>query len=393
MNNNLPDLDDLAADMALRQDDLLADLESIVCCESPSNDLAAVRRCADLIASLAERRGCGPATVQHTVGRPVLRIGPQDAPVLILGHLDTVHPLGALARNPWRIQDNRAHGPGVFDMKSGIIIGLHAMAARCATGLSSFLITSDEELGSPSSRNLIEDAATAATAVLVAEPSQHGALKTARKGVSNYVLHFRGRAAHAGLEPELGANACIALAEIALRVCGLGDNVRGTTVTPTVASAGTAANAVPKTAQLHIDARAVTAAEQARIDTQLRRLTTSVAGVSIDVTGGPNRPPLEESASAKLFSLARAVAHQIGVPQPTGTAVGGGSDGNFTAALGIPTLDGLGAVGAGAHTSEEWVEIASLSERTALLAAMINQLGIMPPAPSRSAHIAAGPGR
>lgn len=364
--------DPLAAKVPAQQDELLADLETLVRCESPSSDPSGLRRCADLIATLAELRGCGPTRRIDLAGRPVLRIGPLEAPVLLLGHLDTVHPLGTLARNPWRVADGRAYGPGVFDMKAGIVIGLHALAA--SSGLASFLITSDEELGSPVCRPVIEQAAAAATAVLVVEPSQGGALKTARKAVSNYVLRFRGRAAHAGLEPERGANACLALAEAALAMSKLSDPAHGTTVTPTMASAGTAANAVPETATLHVDARAVSAAEQARVDRRLRAFSTSVHGVSIEIDGGPNRPPLAPAASARLFRLAQLTASRLGMPELHGAAVGGGSDGNFTAALGIPTLDGLGSTGGGAHTPGEWVLLASLPQRTALLAGLITQL-------------------
>jgi glutamate carboxypeptidase len=350
--------------------DLLADLEPLVRCESPSADVAALHRCADLVADLGAARLGAPAVRDEAGGKPVLRFGPADAPVLLLAHLDTVHPVGTLDRVPYQLADSRITGPGVFDMKAGLVMALHALAARPEA--AALLVTSDEEIGSPDSRAVIEAAARGASAVLVLEASSGGRLKTARKGVSNYVLELRGRAAHAGLEPEKGANACMALAHVVLGTAALADPAAGTTVTPTVASAGTTANTVPDRAELALDVRAATAAEQQRVDDGLRALGTGVDDVALVVHGGINRPPLPTTASDRLFGLAQRAAAELGLGPIEGEQVGGGSDGNFTAALGVDTLDGLGAVGAGAHTEHEWADASALAERTALLIRLID---------------------
>jgi glutamate carboxypeptidase len=354
---------------------MTTDLRRLVEVESPSPDLAAVRGAAEEVASIATALRL-PVTVSQPCGRPVVRVGNPDAPVLMLAHLDTVHPLGA-AYNPWRVIGDRAYGLGSFDMKSGIVIGLHVLAAIGAESASLF-IDSDEEIGSETSRELIEAAARGKDAVLVLEPSLDGALKTGRKGVSNYRLAFTGRAAHAGLEPEKGAYALLAMASCAQEVGRLADPAAETTVTPTVASAGTTVNVVPEHAELVVDVRTTTLAEQRRVDADIRRIKATVPGVSVEVHPGPARPPLEEAASAELFTLAGRVADELGIGPIGGAVAGGGSDGNFTAALGIPTLDGLGAVGAGAHTADEWVDLDSLPQRAALVAGLIAALNHQP---------------
>lgn len=349
---------------------LLADLQPLVCCESPSADVAALHRCASLVATIGAARLGAPAVRDEAGGKPVLRFGPADAPVLLLAHLDTVHPIGTLDRVPYQVAHGRITGPGVFDMKAGLVMALHAVAARPER--AALLVTSDEEIGSPDSRAVIEAAARNASAVLVLEASSGGRLKTARKGVSSYLLELRGRAAHAGLEPEKGANACVALAHVVLGAAALADPAAGTTVTPTVASAGTTANTVPARAELALDVRAATAAEQRRADGGIRALGTGVEDVMLVVHGGINRPPLPATASARLFGLAQQAATELGLGPIEGEHVGGGSDGNFTAALGVHTLDGLGAVGAGAHTQHEWADTAALAERTALLIRLLD---------------------
>lgn len=350
--------------------DLLSDLEPLVRCESPSADVAALHRCAGLVAELGAARLGAPAVRDQAGGKPVLRFGPAGAPVLMLAHLDTVHPIGTLERVPYRVADGRITGPGVFDMKAGLVMALHVLAARPEA--AALLVTSDEEIGSPGSRAVIEAAARGASAVLVLEASSGGRLKTARKGVSGYVLELRGRAAHAGLEPQKGANACVALAHVLLGAVALADPGAGTTVTPTVASAGTTANTVPDRAELTLDVRAATAAEQRRVDDGVRTLGTGVGDVTLAVHGGINRPPLPATASDRLFGLARRAGAELGLGPIEGEHVGGGSDGNFTAALGVETLDGLGAVGAGAHTEHEWADLAALAERTKLLIRLID---------------------
>jgi glutamate carboxypeptidase len=243
-------------------------------------------------------------------------------------------------------------------------------------------LTGDEEIGSPSSRELIEEEARGASAALVLEASADGgALKTERKGVSLYEVGVVGRAAHAGLEPERGVNAALELAHQLLVVSSLGDPDAGTTVTPTVAQAGTTTNTVPARGSFAVDVRARTAAEQDRVHQAMVGLRTVVPGASLEITGGPNRPPLEAAASAELFDRATALAAQLGLPAPTRAAVGGASDGNFTAGVGTPTLDGLGAVGGGAHADDEHVLVEQLSGRTALLAALVSDLLAEPTKP------------
>jgi glutamate carboxypeptidase len=297
--------------------------------------------------------------------------------VLLLAHLDTVWPAGTITRSPFRVSDGRAYGPGVFDMKAGLVQALFALAALLQTSpvrpSIDLLVTADEEIGSPDGRALIEASAQGAAAVLVLEASQDGNLKVARKGVSNYVLHFAGRAAHAGLEPDKGVNALTAAAHAILELETIADRDRGTTVTPTLAAAGTSQNTVPATASVHLDVRAASASEQDRVDQALRHLRPA-AGASITVDGGPNRPPMEESAARELATLAQRAARRCSLPELGSARVGGGSDGNFTAALGVRTLDGLGAVGGGAHAEGEHVLVDTMPERAALLAALIVEL-------------------
>ncbi|MBJ7359008.1 MAG: M20/M25/M40 family metallo-hydrolase [Nocardioides sp.] len=351
-------------------------------CESPSADLAAVARSADVVARVgAARLGVPPERIVLD-GRTHLRwrlgdgLGSDGARVLLLGHHDTVWPIGTLARRPFAVEDSPhgavVRGPGCFDMLAGL-----AMAFQAAAGLSgvTLLVTGDEELGSPSSRGLVEDEARAAVAALVLEASADGgALKTERKGVSLYDVRVAGRAAHAGLEPERGVNAAVELAHQVLALAGLGDPEAGTTVTPTVTVAGTTTNTVPASGSVAVDVRVRTLAEQERVDRAVRGLHPVLPGATLEVLGGANRPPLESSASAELFARACAVAARLGLPSLRGAAVGGASDGNFTAGVGTPTLDGLGAVGGGAHAEDEHVLVDALLGRTALLRALLEEL-------------------
>jgi glutamate carboxypeptidase len=261
-------------------------------------------------------------------------------------------------------------------MKAGLAMGFHA-----AAGLSgiTLLVTGDEELGSPSSRELIEAEAQAASAALVLEASADGgALKTERKGVSLYDVQVTGRAAHAGLEPECGVNATVELAHQVMAIAALGDEERGTTVTPTVARAGTTTNTVPATGSVAVDVRVRTVAEQDRVDRAMRSLRPVLAGSRLEIRGGPNRPPLEAAASAALYERACAIAVRFGLAAPGSVAVGGASDGNFTAGVGTPTLDGLGAVGGGAHADDEHVLVDLLAPRTAFLRRLLEEL-LSPP--------------
>ncbi len=357
---------------------LLDDVRVMVECESPSDDLAAVARSAEVVAAVGARRlGVEPERIVLD-GRTHLRwrLGASPSSVLLLGHHDTVWPIGTLARRPFAVEGDVLRGPGCFDMLAGVAMAFHAAAgADLTTGGVTVLLTGDEELGSPSSRALVEDEARAARAVLVLEASADGgALKTERKGVSLYDVRVGGRAAHAGLEPERGTNAGVELAHQVLALQQLGDTAAGTTVTPTLASAGTTTNTVPAAASVAVDVRCRTVSEQDRVDAAIRSLRPVLPGASVEVHGGPNRPPLEASASADLFDLACDVAARVGLPEPTRAAVGGASDGNFTAGVGTPTLDGLGAVGGGAHAEDEHVLVSALPGRTALLQGLVADL-------------------
>ncbi len=352
-------------------DHLLADLQALVEVESPSHDVEALTRSATVLANVIElRTGRSATLVEGRDGPHVHWSGGGDPSVLILGHHDTVFPIGTLARRPFEVRDGRATGPGVFDMKAGIVQAIHAVAELDDASGVEMLFTADEEVGAVTSRALLEQRALACGAVLVLEASADGgALKTGRKGTGTFEVIVQGRAAHAGLEPEKGVNALVEAAHLVLRIAELGDGEVGTTVTPTVAHVGTADNVVPAIARLKVDVRVTNADEKHRVESAMRALTATVPGATIEVLGGIDRPPMPESASATLFPLAQAV-----MPDVSGVAVGGGSDGNFTAAVGVPTLDGLGAVGGGAHADHEHVLIHEMPERVRLLAGIMEQL-------------------
>ena len=363
---------------------MLADLRELVECESPSTDLAAVARSADVVARIGtERLGSAPERIVLD-GRTHLRwrLGDLPSRVLVLGHHDTVWPVGTLATHPFTLEGDVLRGPGCFDMLAGLVMAFHALAGLEVAGPGgggvTLLVTGDEELGSPSSRELVEDEARAAEAALVLEASADGALKTERKGVSLYEVVVRGRAAHAGLEPEVGVNATLELAHQALAVAGLGDPHAGTTVTPTLARAGATTNTVPADGSFSVDVRVRSTAEQDRVDQAMRALRPVLDGAVVSVLGGPNRPPLEGASSADLLARARVVAVRLGLPEPTAVAVGGASDGNFTAGVGTPTLDGLGAAGGGAHADDEHVLVSEILGRTALLRGLVEDLLAQP---------------
>ncbi|GAB3157806.1 M20 family metallopeptidase [Amycolatopsis stemonae] len=346
---------------------MIDDIETLVRCESPSHDHEAVARSAEVVAGIGRRLlGVEPERLV-TDGCTHLRWRFGGEPrVLLLGHHDTVWPLGSLRTHPFEVRDGVLRGPGCFDMKAGVVMALHAAAALTDRDGLSILVTGDEEIGSPLSRALIEEEAKSCDAVFVLEASADGgALKTRRKGVSLYRIEADGRAAHAGLEPEKGVNAGIEIAHQVLAVAALADPGKGTTVVPTALTAGTTTNTVPATASVAVDVRAWDAAEQDRVDRAIRSLTPVLDRAQLRIVGGVNRPPLEAKASSALFVL----ANELGGPL-TAAAVGGASDGNFTAGLGIPTLDGLGAVGGGAHADHEHVVVGELARRTELLKAL-----------------------
>ncbi|MGW5687951.1 M20 family metallopeptidase [Nonomuraea sp. NPDC003754] len=355
---------------------MIADIERLVRCESPSEDMAAVARSAEVVAEVGARllgaEGERVVVDGHTHLR--WRFGGEPR-VLLLGHHDTVWPVGSLRTHPFEVRDGLLRGPGCFDMKAGLVMAFHALAALDDLDGVTLLVTGDEETGSLSSRELIEDEARGCSAALVLEAAgPGGALKTARKGVSRYEVLVRGRAAHAGLEPERGVNASVELARQVVAVAGLGDPALGTTVTPTRLEAGTTVNTVPGSARFEVDARVWEATEQIRVHTAMLGLRPALDGAELVIRGGPNRPPLQAAASADLFERARRLAATLGIGPLTSLAVGGASDGNFTAGVGTPTLDGLGAVGGGAHADDEHVVVAELTGRTRLLAALVAEL-------------------
>jgi glutamate carboxypeptidase len=339
-------------------------LRRLVEAESFSTDAESVERCAgviddlcrDLLGSGTERRG--PDLVWRRPG---------ERPVLLLCHFDTVWPTGTLEEFPFTVEDGVIRGPGAFDMKAGIVQGLYAV--RESRGPVTILFTGDEEVGSTASRPVIEEEARASRAVLVMEPSEEGKIKIARKGVGNWTIEVRGRASHAGLAPERGANALLELAHQILRISELGDPDAGTTVSVTTAEGGSVTNVIPERAGCAVDVRMWTAEEAARVERALAALEPVVDGTTIAVEGELNRGPLERSASEDLYRRLVALGYDIGTAE-----VGGASDGNFTAAIGVPTLDGLGPVGGGAHARDEHVIAEEMPARAEMVARLMDDL-------------------
>lgn len=352
---------------------------ALVRCESPTADLMACTRVCELAVTLMDAWLPTPARLGTHEGRPFVRWGSDHPDVLLLGHLDTVWPIGTLERLPWRVEGDQMRGPGVFDMKAGVVQGWAALAEVAHSDPErvptlGMLLTTDEETGSATSRPLIAEASARARAVLVLEPARGSAVKIARKGTSWYVLTFRGRAAHAGLDPEQGVNAAIEAALFTLACRAWADPVQGTTVTPTLLSAGTTANTVPAEASITVDVRAWSADEQRRVDALVRGWELEHPEAEWTINGGIDRPALEESRSADLFARATAVAARAGQAPLEGARVGGASDGNLTAAAGIPTLDGLGAIGDGAHADHEYASIRGMVERAELIAGLLRDI-------------------
>lgn len=363
---------------------VLERLRQLVELESPSSDEPRLRAVAAWMASALAGLGADVDTVDVPgVGEHVVaRLAGSDAslePVVVLGHLDTVHPVGTF--DPaFRVEDGQARGPGVYDMKGGWACMLEAIAALRATGSGPrrpvvVVATCDEETGSETSRGLIEATAAGARAVLVPEPSlPGGAAKTRRKGVGWYRLEVTGRAAHAGVDPENGVNALVELAHQVLAITALADPGAGTTLSVGEAGGGTTANVVPASAWAVVDVRFATAAEGARVDAALRALRPRLPGAAIAVTGGSNRPPVERTrANVALYEAAKRLAAEDGWALGEG-ASGGGSDGSFTAGMGVPTLDGLGPDGNGAHAVTEHVLVADLPRRVRLYRRLLETL-------------------
>ncbi|MGH7477870.1 MAG: M20/M25/M40 family metallo-hydrolase [Longimicrobiales bacterium] len=353
--------------------------------ESPSGDAAANRALAALIAGDLERTGAAVQRIDApSRGAHLLATLPgREAGLphlLVLGHFDTVHPLGSLARMPFAIRDGRIEGPGAFDMKAGIAVLLEALLRMAAAGrrprrLLTLLLSCDEEIGSATSRNIIESAARGAAAALVLEPSlPGGAAKTARKGVAIYTIRARGRAAHAGLDPQHGVSAIVELAHQTLRIAALAAPELGTTINVGLVRGGTVSNVVAAEAELELDVRYATSREGVRVDAALRALEATIPGAAIEVQGSESRPPLERTAPViALYEAARRQAARQGWELGEGSA-GGASDGSLVAALGVPTLDGLGPDGGGAHALDEHVRLDDLPRRIALLEDLLDTL-------------------
>ncbi len=360
-------------------------IERLVGLESPTSDKAAVDQCVAEGARLLEDAGARVHAFEMAhAGNAVLGEFGDDRHarrVLVLGHLDTVWPVGQLARMPLRVEGVRLHGPGTFDMKGGVAVGLLAVRALCATRPGrmpriAMLLTGDEESGSHASRALIEEQASKSDAVLVLEPPLPGGrLKTSRKGCGEFELRVRGVPAHAGIEPEKGASAILELAAQVLAIEHLEDREKGTTANVGLIAGGIRSNVVPGEAHAAVDVRAATAAEAERLSLALRALRPTRPRTSLEVVGGFDRPPLERTDGvAALYALAREAGADFGFEVGEGST-GGASDGNITAALGVPTLDGLGAEGDGAHAEHEHVRLDRLGARAALVAALLARCG------------------
>ena len=370
-----------------QQNQIIDTIQQLVEIESPSDVKAAVDRLGTVLASRFSELG-GKVKVHRAekFGNHLeVRFGPRtrdEKPVLLLGHMDTVYSIGTISKMPFRVAKGRVRGPGVLDMKGGIALMLHVLEAllewsgkKLPRPLTVFLV-SDEEVGSQSSRAITERLAQESKAVLVFEPAHglNGAVKTSRKGVGDYELRVSGKAAHSGLDFDKGQSAVIELAHQILEISKLVDLQRGITLNVGKISGGTRVNVVPAEARALIDVRIARKRDRAEVERSLRGLKPQNPKCKLTLTGGINRPPMERTAGvAAVYAKASEIAQELGWKLEE-AAVGGGSDGNFTSALGIPTLDGLGAVGEGAHAEHESVLISELPRRAALLAGLITQL-------------------
>lgn len=361
---------------------LLETIQTLVAIESPSDDKAAVDRCGAELMRRLDQLGASVEVLPTETRGNHLRArfgGDGDGDqVLLLGHFDTVWPIGQLARMPCEVRDGCLFGPGVYDMKAGLAIAMLARLALAEVGDPAasrlvMLLTTDEEVGSGTSRGLIEGEARRSKAVFVLEPAlRGGGLKTSRKGCGEFELRVTGVPAHAGVDPSKGVNAIVELAHQVLAVSALRDLERGMLVNVGLIVGGSRTNVVPEDARARVDVRAMTMADAATLEAAIRALSPVTPGARLQITGAFDRPPMERSPGAvALFEQAQRVGRQLGMELVEGHT-GGGSDGNFTAAIGVPTLDGLGAVGDGAHALDEHVEVESLTQRAALLASLIS---------------------
>jgi glutamate carboxypeptidase len=359
---------------------LLRLIQTLVRAESPSDDKAAVDGCGALVTARAVAAGGRVKLHRQRVFGDVIeaRFGPRrkgNRPVLLLGHIDTVWPVGTLKTMPCRMGEGRLWGPGTLDMKAGVAMALTAIEMLVEADFLDrevvLLLNSEEEIGSPVSRAITERLAQDCSSVLVLEPAQGLACKTARKGTGNWRIDIQGVAAHAGVDFGKGASALRELAHVIEKVSGWTDLSRGLTVSVGLAGGGSKTNVIPAQAWAEVDVRIARKADGPRIERKFATLKTADRRCSLAVTGGINRPPMERSrGTVALYRQARALAAELGFTLEE-ASTGGASDGNFTSALGVPTLDGLGAVGEGAHATHESILLEHLAPRTALLAAML----------------------
>jgi glutamate carboxypeptidase len=372
-------MEEIVRRVAASEGRLKGRLRELVEVESPSEDKAAVDRAGDLVARWAEELGGKVKRHKQKAFGDVLelRFGPARSKrgrVLLLGHLDTVWPKGTLKKMPWREVDGTLQGPGVLDMKAGVVMALEAVAVLQELELErpmTLLLVSEEEVGSPVSRAITERLAGECAAVFVLEPAQGLAYKTARKGVGNYGLRVEGVGSHAGVDFGSGHSAVLEMARLVETVSGFTDLSKGMTVNVGVISGGTRSNVVAAECIAEVDVRIARASDAAKVEKMFRRLKTTDKACRLTVSGGINRPPMERKAGTiALFRLAKKLAGEMGLELDE-ASTGGGSDGNFTAAMDVATLDGMGAVGAGAHAVHEHVVVKHLVERTALLAGVI----------------------
>lgn len=351
--------------------EMIEDLRLLVECESPTEDLSACRRVVQLAVDMAKRVTGNEAELIQENGRPIFWLGSKKPKVVLLAHLDTVWPIGSFTPI-WQIDGDLIKGPGCYDMKGGFIQALYALQGIDLRDVA-LIATTDEETGSATSRKLIEEISKVASAVLVLESAIDGKVKVGRKGTSMYTISIQGRAAHAGLEPEKGINATIEMAAIVDQLTKLADIERGTSVVPTVLKSGTTTNTVPALAVLDVDSRSFTMKEMERVKDAIYALTPIHPQARIEVIGGINRPPLEESSTSDLYKLCEEVARKLGMA-PLGSAiVGGASDGNFAGQF-TKVLDGLGAVGSGAHALTENISASDLEPRALLLRDLIKAI-------------------
>ncbi len=368
-----------------RQGEIIERIRKVVEAESPSRDTQGIRAVAELLEAQAKKIS-GVNSVERILAQGygehlLIRAYGSDAKdkkhILLIGHIDTVHPRGSLSQRPWRIDNDKIFAPGIFDMKANCVLLLEVLQGLAESGLQpgapvTILFTCDEEIGSPTGRALVEREAAHAKVCLVLEPSTPGGkVKTGRKGTGNFTLKAHGVASHAGLDPQKGANAIVEIARQILKLHQLNDFEIGTTVTVTTIKGGTATNVVPAEAECEIDVRFSSMAEAARIENEIRSLKAADERVRLEISGDINRPPLERTAGvAALYEKAKQAAGSLGFELDE-TQVGGASDGNFVSALGVPVLDGLGIAGDGAHSDHEHILPADIPFRGALLSTLL----------------------